>query len=74
MKTLEATYQLDGFNQNIPMSQYNKHLYYIRTHQHEDDAIDTFFSSVRFHDRTTAVELIVGTKTLLTDVYAIGFK
>ena len=72
MKTLDSTTQLGGFDQRLPMRQYNKCFSYNGFHQHEDDAIDTFFSSVKSHDGTTAVELIVGTKTLLTDVYAIG--
>ena len=56
------------------MRQYNKHLPYRRPNQHKDDNIDTFFYSVESHDGTTAVEIIVGTKTLLMYVYAIGYK
>ena len=74
MKTLEATAQLGGFNQLPPMRKPNKHLPYNRHHQHENDAIKKFFSSVKSHDGTTDVELMVGIKTLLTDVYAIWSK
>ena len=74
MKTIEATTQLGGFNQSIPMRKSNKRFPYIKPHWHEDVAIITFWSSVLSHDGTTTVELIVGTKTLLTDVYAIGPK
>ena len=74
MKTLEATTQLIGFNKRLPMRQSNKRFPYSRPHQHEDDVIDTFFSLVKSHVGTTAVEIIVGTKTLLMDVYAIGYK
>ena len=42
--------------------------------RYKDYAIDVFFASVRAHDGTTAVELIYGTKILLTDVYDIGSK
>ena len=54
------------------MSKSNKCFPYSDPHQHEDDAIYTFFSSVKYHNGTTNVEIIVGTKTLLTDVYAVG--
>ena len=74
IKTLESTTQLGSFNQRLPARQYNKRLHYIGPHQHEDDTIATLFSSVKTNDGTTAVKLIVGTKTLLTDVYAIGSK
>ena len=74
MKTLEDMTQLGGFNKRLPMRQSNKSFPYIGTHQNEDDAIDTLFSSIKDHDRTNAVEIIVGTNTLLTDVYAIGSK
>ena len=36
--------------------------------------MNIFLSSVKFHDGTTAVELIVSAKTLLTNVYAIESK
>ena len=72
MKTLEATNQLGGLNQRLPIRQSNKCFPYSRHQQHDDDAIDSFFSSVQYRDGTTAVELIVGTKKILTNVYAIG--
>ena len=71
MKTLEATTQLGGFNQRLPMRKSNNRFPCIGPHRHEDDAIDTFFSSVKSHEGTTAVELIVGTKTLITYVYSV---
>ena len=74
MKNLEATNQLGGFNQSIPMRQYNMRFPHSMTHWKEDFAIITFLSSVQSHDGTTTIELIVGTKTLLTDVYAKGNK
>ena len=74
MKTLEATNQLGGFNQCLPMSKSNKIYPYSESHQRKDDAIDTLFYSVKYHNGTTVIELIVGTKTILTDVYAIGSK
>ena len=52
----------------------NKKFPYSRSQQHKFDTIDTFFSSVHAHDVTTTVELIVGTNTLCTDVYAIVSK
>ena len=74
IKTLEATTQLGGFNQHLPMRQYNKRFPYSEPQQNEDDAIDTFFYSVKAHDDTIAVELIVGTKELLMNVYDKGSK
>ena len=74
MKTLEDTNQLDFLNQCLPMRKYNKFFPYRGPHQHEDDSLDTFFSSVKSHDSNTSLEIIVGTKTLLTDVYAIVSK
>ena len=74
MKTLEATTQLGGFNQSIQMRQFNMHFHYSGPHWHKDVAIINLLSSVQSHDGTTIVELIVGTKKLLTDVYAIGPK
>ena len=68
METLEAPTQLGGFNQHLLMRQYNNCLSYSGTHQHEDDAIDTFFPLVKSH------EIMVDTKTLITDVDAIGSK
>ena len=56
------------------MSKSNKIYPYSESHQRKDDAIDTLFYSVKYHDGTAAIELIVGTKTILTDVYAIGSK
>ena len=52
----------------------NKISPYNGPHQHKDDAVNTFFSSVQAYYGTTDVGLIVGTKTLLTYVYAIGSK
>ena len=74
MNTQEAKTQLGGFNQRLLMRQSNNHFPYSGTHQHKDESIDTFFSSVESHDVTINVELVVGTKTLLTDVYAIRSK
>ena len=74
MKTLEATIQLGGFNQNLPMRQYTRRFPYSGTHQHEDDAIGNFFYSVKYKYGTTTVELIFGTKTILPDVYSIVSK
>ena len=74
MKTIEAISQPGGFNQRLPIRQSDKCFPYSGHHQHKDDAIDTFLSSVRSHDGTTAVEFIVGAKTLLTDVNAMGSK
>ena len=74
MKTLEATTQLGGFNQFSMMNQSNKRLPYIGNHWHKDDAIITFLSSLKSHCGNTAVKLIVGTKELFTDVYAIWSK
>ena len=74
MKTLKGNTQLDGFNRRLLMIQYNNHLPYISTHKHKDDSIDTFFYDVKSHIGTTAFKLIIGTKTLRTDVYAIGSK
>ena len=71
MKTLEATTKLGGFNQCLPIRNSNKQFLYSGNHLREDDDINTFFSLVPSHDVTTAVELIFGTKTLVTDVYAI---
>ena len=56
------------------MRKSNKRFPYRDPHQHEEDTIDTFLSSVKTHNGTTAVELIVRTKTLLTYVYAIWSK
>ena len=74
MKTLEATTQLGGFNKLLLIRQSNKHFPYSGTHQHEDDAIVAFFSSVKSHGGTTTVEIVFVTKTLLMDVYYIGTK
>ena len=74
MNTLEATTQLDGFNQRLLMRKSNKRLPSSRPHQHKDDAIDTFFSSVKDHDGNTNFELTVCTKTIFLDVYVIGSK
>ena len=43
-------------------------------HRHDDYAIEKLLSSVKYHYVTTTVKLIVVTKKLLTDVYAIGYK
>ena len=72
MNTLEASTQLGGFNQRLTTRQSKKCFPYSGSHQHEVDTIWTFFSSVKVHDGTTAVELIVVTNTLLKDVYTIG--
>ena len=56
------------------MIQSNKWFPYSGPRQQKDDAINTFFSPVRAQDGTTVVEIIFGTKTLLTDVYAIGSR
>ena len=56
------------------MSKYDKCFPYSGPQRHKGDSIDTFFSSVKSHDSNTDVEIIVGTKTLLTDVYAIVSK
>ena len=65
MKTLEATTQLGGFNQRLTTRQSKNLFPYSGTYWHKDDVIDTFFSSVTSYDGTTAIGLIVGTKTLL---------
>ena len=74
MKTIEATPQLGGFNQHLPMRQSNNCFPYSRPRRHKDDAIDNFFSSVQDHNGTTTVEIIVGTNTLLTDIYTRGYN
>ena len=74
MKTPEATTQLGVLNKCFPMRKYNKCFPYSGPHRHEDDSIDTFFSSVKSHDRNNAVEIIVCTNTLLAGVYAIVSK
>ena len=56
------------------MRQSNKCFPYIRSHLHEDDAIDTFLSSVKSHDGNNAVEIIVGAKTILRDLNAVVSK
>ena len=72
MNTLNSTTQLGGFNQLTPTRQPIKLFTYSAPQRHEEYAINTLFSLVTSHNGTTAVELIVGTKNLLTDVYAIG--
>ena len=74
MKTIEATTQFCCSNQHLQMIQFHKSFHYIRTHQNEDDAINNFFPSVWSHDGNTAIELIVGTRILLMDVYDIVSK
>ena len=74
MKILEATTQLVGFTQSLPMRKYNNIFSYRGPHWNKDGAIDTFLYSVKSHNGTTAVELIFGTKTLLTNFYAVGSK
>ena len=71
MNTIKATTQLSGFNQRLLMRQSNKRFPYSGHHWNEDDAIDTFFSSVPSHYGTAFIEIIVGIKTLLNDVYVI---
>ena len=56
------------------MSKYKKCFLYSGSHQHDDDYLDTLFSSVKSHDSNTTVKIIVGTKTVLMDVYAIVSK
>ena len=56
------------------MRQYNKRLPYRGPHLQKYDVNDTFFYSVIIHNNNTSIELIVGTKTLITDVYAIQSK
>ena len=56
------------------MRQYNKRFPYIGPKRQGDDTIDTFFSSVKYHDSTTTVEIIFGTNAILADIYAIGSK
>ena len=55
MNNLEATIQIDGFNQYRPMRKSNKRFPYRWPHWHEDDAIDTFLYQLKYHDGTTAV-------------------
>ena len=74
MKTLEATTQLGGFNQHIPMQQYNKRLRYSGPHWNEDYDIYTLFSLVIAHDENKPVEIIICTKKLITNIYEIGSK
>ena len=73
-KILEDITQIGGFNQRLPMRQSNKRFPYGRPCKHKYDVINAFFYYVKSHNGTTTVELISGTKTLLTDVYAIGTK
>ena len=56
------------------MIQSNKQFPYSGLHRHYDDAIDTILYSVHDHNGTATVEVIVSTKTIITDVYAIGSK
>ena len=74
MKTSEASTKLGGFKQLFQMLHSNKRLSYSEPQKNDDDAINNFFSSVRAHDGTTPIELIIDTETLLTNVYAIGSK
>ena len=74
IKTLEDTTKIDGFNKHLQMRQYNNWFTYSGPHRHEDDNINTFVYYVCAQDGTTAIELIFGTKTLLTDVYDKGSK
>ena len=74
MKTLKATTQLGGFNQHLLMIKSNNNFTYSGPHQHEYDSITTLLSSLQDHNDTTSVEIIFGTKTLLTDVWAIWYK
>ena len=43
MNTLEVTTQICGFNQRLPMWNFNKQFPYSGTHRHKDDDIDIFF-------------------------------
>ena len=43
MKNLEATTQLGGFNQQLPMRQYTESFPYSGTHYNKYDAIKNFF-------------------------------
>ena len=72
MDTLEGTTQIGCFNQSLLMRKSKKRFPYIGTHWHEDDAIDTLLSSVKSHNGTITVQLIVSTKTFLTDIYDVG--
>ena len=74
IKTLEAATQLVSFNQRLTMRHHNRIFPYNAPHRHENDTINTFLSFSRTHYGTITVKLIVVTKTLLTDVYAMGFK
>ena len=56
------------------MRQFNKKFLYSGPQQHNHEAVEIFLSSVHAHDGTAAVEIIVGTNTLLTDVYDIGYN
>ena len=56
------------------MRKYNKCFPYSGTHRHEDDSIATFFSSVKYYGSNNAVEVIVGTNTLLVGVYTMLSK
>ena len=71
MEALEAITKIGGFNQGFLMQHYNKCSPYSGPHRHKDDAIYNFFSSVPAHNGTTSIELILVTKTLLTNVYMI---
>ena len=69
MKIIEATTKIGGFNQHLPMRQSNQWYPYSGLKWHKDDTINTLYSSVWDQNGTTAIGFIVGTNTLLTDVY-----
>ena len=72
MNNIEAAAQLGGSNQHLPIQQSNKRFPYSGHRWHEDDDINTFFSSVPNRDGTIYVEKLLGTNTLLTGLYAKG--
>ena len=74
MKTLKAATLVGAFNQRLQTRHSNKRFPYSRPYKHEYDRINNFFSSVQANNITYSIELVVVTKTLLTDVYAIGSK
>ena len=64
IKTLEDTTELGGFNQRLPTRKSNKSFPYRGPYQHKDDTTNTLFSSVRAHNGTTAVELLLAPRHL----------
>ena len=74
MKTIETTTQLGGSNQRLQKGQSHKSFPCSSPHQHKDDVINNLLSTVWSHDGNIAIELIVGTRTLLMDLYDIVSK